>query len=291
MNVSQRLALYRGRINDCYPELGVTDLRIDESGQNNDVVVTDGKLVFRFPRHLAGIDVIEAETALLLVLNSRRLPLPIPEPVFRSFQPRQVGAPFMGSRLLPGEPMRAELLEDEDARLKLAGQLATFLRSLHGVPLSVVPTGRAATDWMAGWLNMYERVRNGLFPLMRLDAREAATHLFEDFLGDESNSSIGPVLIHGDFGGSNLLVEAASMKVTGIIDWGSAHVDDPAVDIAAASTIAEDLVEHFVPFYPAVGGMLSRVSFYRGTFALQEALFGVENHEEEALHRGLSRYV
>jgi aminoglycoside 2''-phosphotransferase len=142
---------------------------------------------------------------------------------------------------------------------------------------------------MAGWLDMYERMRTGVFPLMRGDAREAVTRLFEDFLGDEGNSSIGPVLIHGDFGSGNVLLDAASMKVTGIIDWGSAHVDDPAVDIAAASTIAEGL--HFVPFYPAVGGMLDRVHFYRGTFALQEALFGVENHDEGALHRGLSRYV
>jgi aminoglycoside 2''-phosphotransferase len=291
MTVSKGPNFYRGRINECYPELGLTDLRIDESGQNNDVVVADGRLVFRFPRHLSGIDVIEAETALLLVLNSCGLPLPVPEPTFRSFQPRQIGAAFMGYRLLPGEPVRGPLLGDEDARLKLARQLATFLRSLHCVPLGVVPTGRAGTNWMGGWLDMYERMRKGLFPLMRRDAREAVTRLFEDFLRDEGNSSIWPVLIHGDFGSSNVLVDTASMRVTGIIDWGSAHVDDPAVDIAAASTIAEGLVERFVSFYPEVAGMLDRVHFYRGTFALQEALFGVENHDEEALSRGLRPYV
>jgi aminoglycoside 2''-phosphotransferase len=145
MTVSERLNLYLERIDDCYPELGVTNLRIDESGHNNDVVIAGEGLVFRFPRHLPGIDIIDMETALLLVLNSSGLPLPIPEPAFSSFQPRKVGAAFMGYPMLPGEPVRRDLLPDQDARLQLARQLATFLRSLHGVPLSVVPTGRAAT--------------------------------------------------------------------------------------------------------------------------------------------------
>jgi aminoglycoside 2''-phosphotransferase len=31
--------------------------------------------------------------------------------------------------------------------------------------------------------------------------------------------------------------------------------------------------------------------FYQGTFALQEALFGIENNDPQALASGLARYV
>ena len=38
-------------------------------------------------------------------------------------------------------------------------------------------------------------------------------------------------------------------------------------------------------------GALGRVAFYRGTFALQEALFGVENGDEEAFRAGIAPYM
>ncbi|WP_237762871.1 hypothetical protein [Paenibacillus sp. A3] len=37
-------------------------------------------------------------------------------------------------------------------------------------------------------------------------------------------------------------------------------------------------------------GLLERVKFYQGTFALQEALFGLENDDPEAFHAGIEAY-
>jgi aminoglycoside 2''-phosphotransferase len=36
---------------------------------------------------------------------------------------------------------------------------------------------------------------------------------------------------------------------------------------------------------------LNRVRFYRGTFALQEALFGIENDDPVALRNGLASVI
>ena len=62
------------------------------------------ELIFRFPRHDAGIEKLETEVALLAQIRPF-LTLPIPEPIYQSFTPRTVGQVFAGYRMLPGEPL------------------------------------------------------------------------------------------------------------------------------------------------------------------------------------------
>jgi aminoglycoside 2''-phosphotransferase len=290
VSIEERLLAYRQRIAGIYPEIDAQELRLIDSGQNNDVLIAEGKLVFRFPRHPSGINVLQREVLLLRSLAGR-LPIPIPRPSFTSFEPREVGTVFMGYRVLPGEELRGDLLRGTDSLRVLADQLASFLQALHRIPLDTIPAAHSARDWLAGWEDMYRRLRERLFPLMRPDAREEVAGSFKAFLRDERNRSVEPVLIHGDFGSGNVLIDPASLTVTGVIDWGSAHADDPAVDIAAASTIAEGLVEEMISFYPEVKDMLPRARFYRSTFGLQEGLFGVENDDAAALRAGLKGYA
>lgn len=290
MTSEERLLAYQQRIAEIYPEIDSQELRLIDSGQNNDVLIAEGKLVFRFPRHPSGVDVLQREVLLLRSL-ARRLPIPIPKPSFTSFEPREVGTVFMGYRALPGEELHCDLLQTSDSLRVLAAQLASFLKALHRIPLDAVPAERSRRDWLAGWDDMYRRLRKHLFPLMHPDARKRVAGSFNAFLADERNRSVKPVLIHGDFGSGNILVDPASLTVTGVIDWGSAHADDPAVDIAAASTVAEGLVDEMIPFYPELDTMLSRARFYRSTFRLQEGLFGVENDDAAALRAGLKGYT
>lgn len=285
-----RLETYRDRIAVTYPDLTVTELRLVESGQNNDVVVADGRLIFRFPRHVSGIDTIEREVALLRALVGR-LPLAIPMPVYSAFQPREAGAAFMGYRSLSGVEMRRDTLGDVERRRATARRLAIFLRALHETPVGVLPTAVTGGAWRAGWEGMYHRLRHHLFPLMRPEARRDVSERFERFLADAGLRAVSPVLVHGDFGSGNILVDPSSGEVRGVIDWGSAHLDDPAVDVAAASTIADGLVEELITWYPEVAEMLPRARFYRGTFALQEALFGAETGDAAALQAGLAEYI
>jgi aminoglycoside 2''-phosphotransferase len=126
---------------------------------------------------------------------------------------------------------------------------------------------------------------------MRPEARTWSIEHFETFLRDPCNRDIAPVLVHGDFGVSNILYDAQQWCVTGVIDFSSAGPDDPAVDFAAASTLAPDILEHISSTYPAVQDARARVAFYRGTFALQEALFGIEHEDEAAFRAGIAGYM
>ena len=66
---------------------------------------------------------------------------------------------------------------------------------------------------------------------------------------------------------------------------------DPALDIAAVSTLGDALFGRFPATYPAIESMLPRACFYRGTYALQEALHGYKSGDEAAFKAGMARYI
>jgi aminoglycoside 2''-phosphotransferase len=127
---------------------------------------------------------------------------------------------------------------------------------------------------------------------MRPDARRWAGNHFETFLRDTGNFAYQPVLTHSDFGPSNILFDPQVQRVRGIIDFGSSGLGDPAYDFAGLlSGYGEIFVRRCIRTYPELELFLDRVRFYQGTFALLEALFGVENDDPQAFRRGMERYV
>ena len=66
---------------------------------------------------------------------------------------------------------------------------------------------------------------------------------------------------------------------------------DPAIVIAAASTLGEPLFGRFAATYHAIESMLPRASFYRETFALFEALHCFKSGDREEFETGMARYI
>jgi aminoglycoside 2''-phosphotransferase len=269
-------------------------------GQYNDVVIINQEWVFRFPRHREGVTRMIAETRLLQALRGR-LPLPIPDPQFERFEPPVPGLAFVGYRRLPGQPlMRAELdqQQSEWVRGDLAAQLARFLRSLHATPLSELagafPNGAAVQDGRPTWEAKYHEVREKLMPAMNPDARREVTAHFEAYLDDAALPAFTPCLRRGDFGGSNILWDPRQGAVTAILDFGFCAPGDPAMDLASVSTLGEDFFQVLLPSYapdPANRAPLqARARFYRGLFALEEALDGLRLKDAEAYRRGMENY-
>ncbi|MTD31248.1 hypothetical protein [Planomicrobium sp. YIM 101495] len=56
------------------------------------------------------------------------------------------------------------------------------------------------------------------------------------------------------------------------------------------SSYGEAFFDLCLNFYPHKEGTAGRVAFYRSTFALQEALHGIEHGGEEAFESGISAY-
>ena len=289
--------LYLSQIRTVMPKVEFS--RVEQAGgQYNDVVIVNREWIFRFPRYREAVNMLAAETRLLESLRGR-LPLPIPDPIYQKFDPPVPGLAFTGYRSLPGEPFLREALEavrDEWVREDLASQLARFLRSLHAIPPQEVNLAQLrAADGRAEWEAMYAEIRSKLYPAMRPDARKQVTEHFEAYLDDLRLHGFTPCLRHGDFGGPNILWDPRKGAVTGVIDFSFCALGDPAADLASISTQGEDFFARLAPRYEPDdakrAALLARARFYRGTFALSEALDGLRLSDPEAYRRGMEEYV
>lgn len=98
-------------------------------------------------------------------------------------------------------------------------------------------------------------------------------------------------MIHGDFGATNILWNPDTYNISGIIDFCGSGIGNPAYDFAGIlSSYGEEFFNMCLNLYPNGTEIAERVKFYRSTFALQEALHGVENGDVEAFENGIKAY-
>ena len=272
------------------PELRTNDARLVEDGQYNDVVIVDGRLAFRFPKRLAHFAAAETSAALLSRVG-RLLPLAVPHPTAVRLTGRAVGAGYVAYDLVPGEPVHVEVWEavaEGEDRRSVVRQLATFLRALHGVDLACVADLAVPCDNSAAWAAMVASIRERLFQYMRSAARIAVAKLFETLL---ANLDYAPRLTHGDFGTSNLLFAPAAGRITGVLDFDGARLGDPATDVAALMSYGDQFMSLLVDEWPDSATLVERARLYQGTFALQEALFGLDHGDADAFNAGIAEYT
>ncbi|MGB3261952.1 hypothetical protein [Paenisporosarcina sp.] len=62
---------YIERIQQVYSDLVVNQCEHNENGQNNDVLMVNESLVFRFPKYEKGIEQLSQETAILEAIHNR----------------------------------------------------------------------------------------------------------------------------------------------------------------------------------------------------------------------------
>jgi aminoglycoside 2''-phosphotransferase len=282
---------YIDRIKQVYPSLSIQDYQPNEIGQNNDVIIVNQSIVFRFPKYQKGIESLKKETEILEAINNT-VSIPIPNPIYQSFEKREVGRVFVGYELITGSPLwKASFgsIKNEKVLKSLAAQLVRFLIEIHSISKNKLPLEE--TDPREQMVNLYQRIKNKLYPFMREEAQQQISQSFETFFQRAAFSNINTTLVHGDFGATNILWDPDSYKISGIIDFGGSGIGDPAYDFAGIlSSYGEDFFNMCLNLYPNGMEISERVTFYRSTFALQEALHGVENDDVEAFENGIKEY-
>lgn len=274
-----------------YPDLRIASVEFNGDGQNNDVLIVNDEFIFRFPKYAGALKRLKIETAILTGIAGR-VSLPVPAPTFVSIEGRAVGEAFMGYRRLAGEPLWRETfrtIDDDEPLARLASQLGRFLKELHSIPAASIRCELPVLDSDTKCADLYARIREKLFQHMRPDAREWTERHFETFLNAKARFDL--VLKHGDFGTSNILFHRQQRMICGVIDFGSSGLGDPAYDLAGLlSSYGEAFVRRCWTVYPEIESLMHRVRFYQGTFALEEALFGIENGDPAAFESGIAKY-
>jgi aminoglycoside phosphotransferase (APT) family kinase protein len=230
-------------------DAGTYAVDLDVAGERRELIVRvytfaeqrDGSAARRYWRAISGIP---ATTA-----------LPVPRPVLLDAEGALVGSPCMVMTRLQGSILARP--SDEDSWVD---QLGAAVASIHDVDVSGLPADypRAARP-----IELVE-TRLGYWPPTILEDlwREVANALRSHASRVISN---GLVLTHHDFWFGNTLW--SEERLTGIIDWGGAQIDDPAFDVGYARVdlhliLGGDAADRLVARYEDRRGRLNGLPFW-----------------------------
>ena len=247
-----------------FPELDpVLPVHMLGLGFSSLVVETAGGVVFRIARNQHAASRHAKEARLLLRLKSV-LPLRIPDPQW-SAEPSDV-FPFglIGYHKLSGTPLHPAQLTPT-SRTPIARILASFLRALHAFPTR--EARGLQLDGPAQFRAQLVLLRAEVLPALRpaLTRQEYYTLVqwWDAFLCDPAMQQFPPALQHGDLWYENILTDATSSVVTGVLDFENSAIGDPAQDFATLNYFGQPFVREVIELYQAAGGHLGTGVHYR----------------------------
>ena len=244
----------RARATRSAPILGGLDaatyaLDLDVAGDRRDLVIR----LFTLPEHRDGNAARRYWKAIGAIPATA--PVPVPRPVLIGAEGALVGVPCIVMTRLHGVPLARPAHEDS-----WIDQLAGALASIHGIDVRSLPPdyarGPTPADGMEGRLIRFEpKNPDGLWLEVAQALRSAATGVIANTL----------VLTHHDFWFGNTLW--SDERLTGVVDWDEARIDDPAFDVAYARldmqlTLAGDAPDRLLARYEARRGPLHAVPFW-----------------------------
>jgi len=261
----QSLPAFRTAIINAFPELASSRFTIAGAGWHAVAVDVDGRLIFKFPRHDAAKEALQREAALLAALGPRlhmRVPdlaiLPGP-PLFSRHEKLQGGHLLAaGYEALP-----------EDARARLAQDLARFYAELHAIENDLMI--RSGARPIAAWQSV-KNIREKALPLLSSRLRARAEEVLRRFqlLPPDPHG-----LTYGFFDGHgwNMAFDFKRRKLNGIYDFADSGIGPLHQDFIYASLVSFDLSERIVRAYEALTGRMldsPRIALLSGMHRLSE---------------------
>src|SRR5262249_37149370 len=147
------LESYSHRICSAVREISIQSITLNTEGLMNDIVIVNGEIVFRFPKHEYSSKHLKNETGILRLLRNY-ISLQIPSPLYEMDD-------ALVYRFIPGESLRRDVLmgASQDDQQAIADQLAQFFKELHGIPINEIsdfeiPMADALMKY-EGWVNAY----------------------------------------------------------------------------------------------------------------------------------------
>jgi aminoglycoside 2''-phosphotransferase len=274
-------------VKTCFPHVLKPRIKFYYHGTYN-VYLVEEKYLFRFPSTILPIDeqqkIVRREVSLLEKLRNH-LTYSIPTPEFVN---TGSNTPFMGYQMISGVSLSRHYGSATVEQQRFLGkQVGGFLSQLHAIDGSDVGIGEDGSyrpeESRTEYSKVLTRVQDIVFPDLSNSEKDWTEALFSDFLDSEENFEFEPVLIHGDFDTSNILVNPATFTITGIIDFEESRVYDPAADFIFLSEGAEFLTSLLHSYTGKIDLRLGERALFRlGRQPFIYILWGVE-HELETM--------
>jgi len=272
------------------PEFAGAPARLHSDGWNVWALEV-GDWVVRIPRRP---DIVEELQQEMRLLDAIRPLLPVAVPRSRPVGVLDDGTAFFAHPRIAGDPIDADA-----ARSGLvASALVGMLHAVHAVPPRQVSYAGAPVEEPAATrarvATTAERVHADVLPLLApADANRARSEW------DEIGAAVAAVdfdltVVHGGLYAANILVDRSRHILSGVIDWTSLRVGDPAVDFAGLVTdlgapLAAELIDLYADEAGQAAGLLERAVTYARIEPYAEVLFGLSLGAGSHVRAGLAR--
>jgi aminoglycoside 2''-phosphotransferase len=252
------------RLATLFPDLdSAMPVHLLGAGFSSLVVETDAGIVFRIAKN-QNAATQHAKEARLLPRLKPYVAMRIPDPQWYAGPSEAFPFGVIGYRKLAGIPLHPAQIAPS-ARIPIAIALASFLHALHGFPVA-----EARALHLPGpqeFEAQIEVLRAEVLPPLRHALRRQEYHTlarwWDEFLRDPLLQHVTPVLQHGDLWFENILTDATTSMVTGVIDFEDSAVGDPAQDFATLQYFGQPFVTCAIQAYQAAGGRLGPHFDYR----------------------------
>ena len=268
-------------IEECFPEIRVTEYRRIRMGWEAVVLDINGKYIFRFLNLQRRWPHQQAETALLRWL-APKLKVDVPNYEFVWLGSETHPEKFAGYRKIPGSPATREVFRRKHTN-RLGKDLGRFFIELHSIrpPEGALVPGFSRKASLDRQLELYRQVRKSAYPLLDVEARRRAEMFWNKFIEYFSSVDFTPRLIHSDIGGDNIIIDTSTGGLNGMIDWGDTNVGDPARDFMGVFAISPRLGEQALANYDLdKSGFRERIGFYLLAEPFEDIVIGVQESEE-----------
>lgn len=229
------------------------------TGFDHTVYNVNNDWAFRFPRRKMGFEAMQIEVNVLQQLVHHPLLISIPKPEFYGEETTD-DYPFAGFSLVHGNVLTDE--GDIDFLKHDVERLALFLKELHQRNISAPEDHLDRLSIKKRKPILKEAIREVESALPRALHRELNT--FIENVTEQENP-VCQSFVHGDLHPKNIIVQ--NVHISGIIDWGDAHIGHPAVDLAVIYMVLNPKErDKFYQFYDEVDPKMEELARFRALF-------------------------
>ncbi|MFF2089866.1 aminoglycoside phosphotransferase family protein [Paenibacillus sp. NPDC058174] len=221
-------------ISSQYPQWRHVAIRpVEKSGHDNRTYRLGNEMTVRLPSHERYASAVEKELTWLPIFKPL-ISLPIPVPIAKGEPTDEFPLPWSVNRWIEGDTVTPNNVCDLN---EFAEDLAGFLQELEAIDASRgIPAG-IQNFHRGGNLAVYDpETRPVIESLSGLYDKQLLTEIWELALATTCQSA--PVWLHGDIAVGNLLVQNG--RLSGVIDFGTMGVGDPASDLVMAWNFFDD---------------------------------------------------
>lgn len=175
---SERLAFIKSSL----PDLKINDVQSNNNGWDNDIIIINMKIVFRFPKNKEVTEKVMREASLLDSFRKLQPKIEIPEYCLLYSENRSLECVYYP--YIDGVPLsEVDKIPNRNENAKLLGEFLTKLHSLEILP------ELASNHTHKFWERLYNSVKKEVFPFLNESQRGEITGTFSGFLASYSVDS------------------------------------------------------------------------------------------------------